>query len=281
MNPGQWDELRNVAQKFRQNLVSGDAQPALIRVIQMELIVIGAPQASKIGEQIATMEKRPIREDKDPAISRFLPMADDILKAIGEDKAADVTLFLGQLKSNIGAERLVHSRQVMAKMPQDAKDRAILDLQSNLEDALFKNDTARAVAFATQMQAMISELVSKHQFVNEYAFNHYMVNDALGRAAFLRGDYQRASDYLQKAAEIPPGINGIVRLDDFGPNLWLAEQLVRVGKYDVVVKFLQACKEGIWRNENDKADPWIAALQNGKPSDLTPNSDAGYGYLEQ
>lgn len=51
---------------------------------------------------------------------------------------------------------------------------------------------------------MISDLVAKHEFVNEYALNHYLVNDALGRAALVSGDYQAASDYLQKAAEIPP-----------------------------------------------------------------------------
>lgn len=169
----------------------------------------------------------------------------------------------------------------MASLPRDAKDSAIVDLQLNLEHALHANDVARAVVFATQMQTMISDLLSKHQFVNEYALNHYIVNDALGRAAFLRGDYQAASDYLQKAAEISPGSGGTIQLDYFGPNLWLAEQLVRVGKYDVVLKFLQTCKGGIWRHDNEKADRWIAALQSGKPSDLSPNSDAGYGYLEQ
>lgn len=131
--PVQWAALRTAAQDLKQNLVSGYAGPAHMRVIQMELLLAGAPQGLKGGDQIAEMEKRPVPEDHDASLSRFVPMADDLLQAIGEGDTTAVSSYLRQLNSNIGAERMEHWRQVKASLTRDGKDSAILNLQENLE----------------------------------------------------------------------------------------------------------------------------------------------------
>lgn len=94
---------------------------------------------------------------------------------------------------------------------------------------------------AKDMQRLIAGLLAKQAFVNEYALDNYLVNDALGRSAFLNGNYQSAADYLQKAADI----------------------------------FLKTCRARFWVHHYEKADQWIADLQSGNTPDLSPNSLVG------
>lgn len=53
------------------------------------------------------------------------------------------------------------------------------------------------------------------------------LNDALGRAALAKGEYIAALQYLQKQTELPDDKQNL--LCCFGPNLWLAQQLLRAG----------------------------------------------------
>ncbi len=278
--PVPWDDLHTVGQQVNQHLGNGEGRLAQMCLIHMELLLAISPQASKVGDEILEMESRPVPEENDPSLSRFLPAVDSLSQAIDQSDSTTAYEYIQQLISDLGQARVERSRQTSANLAKTTKDSAILDLQQSLASSLHSNNVAQSVVLATEMQGMISDLVSKHQLVTEYAFNHYMVYDALGRAAFMSGNYQAASDYLQQAAEIPSHAKDTTMLDFFGPNLWLAEHLIRVGKADTVLKFLQTCKERFWLHGNEKADPWIAALQNKKYSNLAPTF-ADYGYLEK
>lgn len=273
-----WDELNSAALDLKHSLESGNGATAHMRVIQMELSMAGAPQAAKIGDQIAEMERRPIPQDHNPSLAQFLPQAEKLLRAISDADAGATNECLKELNSDISQARLEQFRRVRAAMAREATGTTILKLQKELGDSLSANSIAKSVMLAGEMQDIINELVSRREYISRYALGHYMINDALGRAAFLRGDYQSAAGYLLSAAQPPPGADDIVDLDYFGPNLWLARQLLGAGKNDVVLKFLETCRQSIWPHDNEKVDPWIAAIKAGKHTDLAPNSLVGYGY---
>lgn len=278
--PVQWDTLRNTAFELRQSMLQGAVVPAHMRIIQMELVLGGSPHVSEVGNKLAVMESRPIPGDNDPLLTAsLLPTVNQLLQAISETNSTAVNSYLQRLSSSIGAIQKMRSRGSRATLA-GTKGGPYFELMAQLEHSLYANDVAASVVLATEMQGMLDDMISKHEYANEYAFNLYQINDALGRAAFLSGDYKSASDYLQKAAEPPSGSVGTVRLDVFGPNLWLAQQLLHVGKRDVVLKFLVTCRERFWTHDTWNLDKWIAAVQQGDSPDFLPNSFVGFGYLE-
>jgi hypothetical protein len=117
-------------------------------------------------------------------------------------------------------------------------------------------------------------MLSDHAYLPEYGSHLYEINDALGRAAFAAGDYEAAIDYLQKAADSAGTAPPAVSLDYFGPNFWLAEQLLHVGKGKEVLQFLQTVKQKLWIHDTEHLDGWISDLK------AQPNALVSYEYLE-
>lgn len=57
----------------------------------------------------------------------------------------------------------------------------------------------------------------------------------------------------------------------FGPNLWLAQALLKAGYHDDVVTFLEGIKK-FWTMDNGALDGWIADISRGLVPDMRPNN---------
>jgi tetratricopeptide (TPR) repeat protein len=266
-----WDKAKNAGLELRQVLVIGDYRLAVQYAVWIADLVQGSPGAEHIAENVRTGLKRAqMTGDLEPALTAaIVPTADKLLEAIDRNDAAAVPTLTTQI--------LIQLRQVYKEARSNRSEwlSAYLMLTDNLDVALRMNDLAKAVTRAADLQRMIEDMKSKHEDVGYYARNIYDINDALGRAAFARGDLKAAREYLLKAADIPPGTPGADTLCCAGPNLWLAKSLLGVGERDVVLKFLEACKQFWTQSADHRLDQWIAAIRNGESPDLLPNAAVG------
>lgn len=101
-------------------------------------------------------------------------------------------------------------------------------------------------------------------------------NIVLGRLALKSGDIAAAKKHLIAAGHSP----GSPQLNSFGPNLMLANELLRRGERTVVLEYLELCKN-FWAkhpntNQLDEKnggtlDRWKSDIQNGRMPDFGPN----------
>jgi hypothetical protein len=70
---------------------------------------------------------------------------------------------------------------------------------------------------------------------------HY-ANMILGRIALQEGKINRAKEYLLKSGNTP----GSPQLKSFGPNMSLAEELLKQGEINVVLEYLELCEKFWW-----------------------------------
>jgi peroxiredoxin len=91
-------------------------------------------------------------------------------------------------------------------------------------------------------------------------------NVVLGRLALRDGNVAAAKAFLLEAGKS----TGSPQMNSFGPNLSLAQDLLRKGEKEVVIEYLNACKK-FWKMENGKLDDWIALVKDGRIPDFGPN----------
>jgi hypothetical protein len=257
--------LTDLAANLRQELIDGSIRAAHLHALQLEMAISGAlsqDTASKI-EQISTQSET----DRDPGLcKRLVPWADQLIQALNEGDTANAKSLARKLSTEMHE---VHKAALRQRIATAAKSNATpvdtyISLSGQLFDLLKQGDVARAEVLATQIQTLQDTLPPQIKRLATYAENIYNINDALGRSAFKRKDYLTAGDYLLKAAETP----GSGLLSTFGPDLWLAQSLLDVGQRDVVLTFLQRCKN-FW--PSPKLDKWITEAQNGQTPDLHSN----------
>ena len=148
---------------------------------------------------------------------------------------------------------------------EDAGFDRYIELSDELQQSLRKGDVATAAVLAIEVQNAEDAIIAAKKNPLARSKNTYNINDALGRAAFLRKDYAAASDHLLRAADTP---GKDPALSTFGPDLWLARALATAGYKDVVVIFLERCK-AFW--SSPRMDGWISSLQNGESPDFSHN----------
>jgi hypothetical protein len=86
---------------------------------------------------------------------------------------------------------------------------------------------------------------------------HYS-NLALGRAAFVDGLREDAGRYLLLAGGTP----GSPQLDDYGPDMTLALELLECGDRDVVLRYIELC-ERFWYNRGQcPLKGWAQTVRN-------------------
>ncbi len=133
-----------------------------------------------------------------------------------------------------------------------------------LRDAVRSDDFATAAALANpvlQLMELLRQRFGATAVNGSLFFDAY---DALGRAAFNRGDYEAAVADLLKAATSPGG----PALGTFGPSLKLADKLLTRGYPANVIEFLTACK-AFWNSP--LPDLWISQIEAGQHPDFKPN----------
>src|SRR5262249_2765955 len=82
-------------------------------------------------------------------------------------------------------------------------------------------------------------------------------NLVLGLVALRKDKLEDADAFLLKAGETP----GSPPLNSFGPNMYLAQELLKKGRKEAVIKYLNLCKKFWNRPELSR---WIDDVEAGK-----------------
>lgn len=88
-------------------------------------------------------------------------------------------------------------------------------------------------------------------------------NRVLGLISLKNGDIEAAADFLLKAGES----TGSPQLDTFGPELDLANELLKRGKVEPVKVYLKNI-QSFWEMNDGKVDAWLAAIEKGEKPEL-------------
>ena len=119
--------------------------------------------------------------------------------------------------------------------------------------ALLCDELKKAEIYAVELLDASAEAAQNWNYGN--AVHHG--NLTLGHVALLRGDLGKAESFLLKAGKTP----GSPQLNSFGPNMLLARELLKKGRKDAVIEYLELCGK-FWNKS--KIDQWIAEINEGK-----------------
>jgi len=279
----QSQDLRTEALSLKNDLTVGNYELALQKIGEMNLVVAWSPKAKDLHENVAKMSQEPASSFHlaPAATTPLLPLADKLLAAIDSGVRNDVQLqirrMIDTLANTYRAEQKTRAANVNAKPGTELEDRS-LALSISLDDALAKGQASitQAVSIAMSLHAVLDEESAQHLWMWGYTSRLYKINDALGRSALAKEEYIAALQYLQKQTELPDDKQNL--LCCFGPNLWLAQQLLKAGYTSDVLSFLQGIKKYWTKDTDNHLDGWIADIQKGNTPDMSPNNLAEWGY---
>jgi hypothetical protein len=280
LSPELSEVLRGKVLDLKGDLALGDYRLATLRAVELGVVLAHSPKAAEMKANVDHMASEPTLPENlaQSATAPLVPAADRLLQAIDAGDAADVRDRIFALLKGIGEVYQAELKRKLAnRVPgSDARGEHYLALKNSLLAALVQNSVPQSVALATEFQAVVADQKARHEWNGYYDQDLYVINDAFGRAAFGRGDYDTARDYLLKQTEIPPQELSV--LCCFGPNMWLAQSLLRAGYRDDVLTFLQGIG-ALWTKDSaGKRDAWIADLKKGIAPDMAPNNDIGHMY---
>jgi hypothetical protein len=257
-------DLIGMAETLKQDLEKGSVLIAHMHAVQLDLAIHGV-LPRKAADNIAAIERQRNPDKESPSLTApILPLVDRLMQALNDSDVAASQSYAQQIATQMREvqNRYIRHGLAVTKSSDPTRD-SYFAIADQLFESLKAGDVAQASVLAMQLQTVIDGM-SPPMHRSMMGQEIYEINDALGRAAFLRKEYQAAGDYLLKAADTP----GSPVLGSFGPDMWLAQSLLIAGEKDVVLTFLERCK-AFWKNP--KLDQWIAALQEGKSPDLRPN----------
>jgi hypothetical protein len=92
-------------------------------------------------------------------------------------------------------------------------------------------------------------------------------NTTLGLVALKRdNNISQADNYLLAAGKTPGGPD----LNSFGPNMLLAQELLKAGERDVVLDFIGECGR-FWKGDPGRLSKWKEEIDKGEMPDFAPN----------
>jgi tetratricopeptide (TPR) repeat protein len=124
--------------------------------------------------------------------------------------------------------------------------------------ALEANDFESARAYASEALAIAEGTVIPPFFRHDGQAIHHG-NLILGRIALQNGDLAEAKLRLLAAGRS----KGSPPLCSFGPNMRLADDLLKLGEHQVVLEYFELCRK-FWKRHDDILDAWVRDVQAGK-----------------
>lgn len=121
-------------------------------------------------------------------------------------------------------------------------------------NAVQRGDFALAKAKGEELLATSESVRGTWQYGNAIHHGHQL----LGHVALAGGDIDGAVAELLLSGDTP----GSPQLDSFGPELELASALLRSGRRDDVIAFLEKCLR-FWKNSRAEREGWVDALRAG------------------
>jgi len=94
--------------------------------------------------------------------------------------------------------------------------------------------------------------------------NH--ANITLGRIALKKGNKKKAEEYLLKAGDTP----GSPQLNSFGPNMSLAQELLKAGNRKAVLQYFDLCRN-FWKSGGSQLDEWTKQVKAGQKPEFGAN----------
>jgi hypothetical protein len=117
---------------------------------------------------------------------------------------------------------------------------------------LGNNDNAKK--YAVELLSLADHFQNDWNYGNAI---HYG-NIILGKIALRESDVDAAKTFLLKAGKT----KGSPQLDTFGPNMSLADELLKKGEKETVIEYFELCKK-FWEMNDGRLDSWIAAIKGG------------------
>jgi hypothetical protein len=123
-------------------------------------------------------------------------------------------------------------------------------------------DDVKAAKYAKQLLAEAENFKSDRDYGNAI----FKANLTLGRVALAAGDIDTAKARLLDAGKTP----GSFQLDNFGPSMELARELLQKGETATVLQYLDLCGK-FWKPGTAKLDVWKQAIRAGGTPDFSEN----------
>jgi hypothetical protein len=155
---------------------------------------------------------------------------------------------------------------------QLARERAIQEIGARLfapYEAFYDLTHEVRVAARCPEPATIRSLIPKaqelereaSQFKSDWNYGnavHYS-NLALGRAALVDGKLEDAGRYLIRAGQTP----GSPQLDDYGPDMTLALELLNRGQRQPVLEYIESCERFWFNRGKSPLKQWATTVREG------------------
>jgi len=135
------------------------------------------------------------------------------------------------------------------------------------KQAFWIGDIDRAERYASEALRLTAQRASVAQDDDDAIHDAHMV---LGLVALRHGDKEGAKQHLLASVRTA----GSLEMRMGGPNLTLADELLKIGESEVVIQYLEGCRV-FWRGEKGELGRWIERIRRGEDSefDITYFSD--------
>ena len=180
--------------------------------------------------------------------------------ALGACQNADMSAQIQEKSTPDG--RLRHAERELAAA---SATKRVYRLGDAAKAAFDRGDFAKAARYADELERLTAS--SPHDW--NYGNAIQDVNLVHGRLALRAGKKDAANAFLLAAGRSP----GSPQMDSFGPNMSLANDLLRAGERDVVIEYFDLCRV-FWRDGHPLLDQWTADVRAGR----TPQFGANLVY---
>jgi hypothetical protein len=134
----------------------------------------------------------------------------------------------------------------------------------SLDDLIKAAYEAIDLSTAENLAKEYLDLASTYRCNWNYGNAIHDANRYLGLISLKKSDRAAAVDYLLKSGKS----SGSPQLNSFGPDLDLADALLREGHVEPVKTYLSDVK-AFWKMENGQVDEWLAGIDKGERPSLT------------
>ncbi len=133
-------------------------------------------------------------------------------------------------------------------------------VSKEIDEALFVNDLGVVEALANEYLQLAEKFKKNWNYGNAI----HGANIALGIVEVRKGNIENAGEFLVAAGKS----NGSPQLDSFGPDLTLANVLLKKGQNEAVVHYLNGVQR-FWEMDQGRLAQWIEAISRGNRPELS------------
>lgn len=130
------------------------------------------------------------------------------------------------------------------------------------KESFNRGEDADAKSLAEELERLVPTYKSDWNYGNAIQDS----NLVLGRLALKFGDVEKARSRLLAAGHSP----GSPQMDSFGPNMSLADDLLKIGETPVVLEYFALCRK-FWKVPFSKLDDWEKDVKAGRAPDFGAN----------